>query len=95
MPRHFVTAERVENGKPHPDAYLLGAQLLGLDPQACAVVEDAPAGIQSGLAAKAKVIAVNAPSDTPDLDKVDMVLRSLDQLDVTPGDAAFVVTASR
>ncbi|OSN09872.1 phosphatase [Lonsdalea iberica] len=95
MPRQFVTAERVANGKPHPDAYLLGAQLLGLDPQACAVVEDAPAGIQSGLAAKAKVIAVNAPSDAPDLDKVDMVLHSLEQLEVTPSGAAFVVTASR
>lgn len=32
-PEVFVTAERVKRGKPEPDAYLLGAQLLGLAPQ--------------------------------------------------------------
>lgn len=31
-PEVFVTAERVKRGKPEPDAYLLGAQLLGLAP---------------------------------------------------------------
>ncbi|CSE82979.1 putative phosphatase [Shigella sonnei 3226-85] len=41
-PEVFVTAERVKRGKPEPDAYLLGAQLLGLAPQECVVVEDAP-----------------------------------------------------
>ena len=60
-PEVFVTAERVKRGKPEPDAYLLGAQLLGLAPQECAVVEDAPAGVLSGLAAGCHVIAVNAP----------------------------------
>ncbi|MFP1591717.1 HAD family hydrolase [Escherichia coli] len=34
-PEVFVTAERVKRGKPEPDAYLLGAQLLGLAPQEC------------------------------------------------------------
>lgn len=47
-PEVFVTAERVKRGKPEPDAYLLGAQLLGLAPQECVVVEDAPAGVLSG-----------------------------------------------
>ena len=49
-PEVFVTAERVKRGKPEPDAYLLGAQLLGLAPQECVVVEDAPLAC-SGLAA--------------------------------------------
>ncbi len=55
-PEVFVTAERVKRGKPEPDAYLLGAQLLGLAPQECVVVEDAPAGVLSGLAAGCHVI---------------------------------------
>lgn len=46
-PEVFVTAERVKRGKPEPDAYLLGAQLLGTAPQECVVVEDAPAGVLS------------------------------------------------
>ena len=70
-PEVFVTAERVKRGKPEPDAYLLGAQLLGLAPQECVVVEDAPAGVLSGLAAGCHVIAVNAPADTPRLNEVD------------------------
>ncbi|XNM45146.1 sugar phosphatase [Escherichia coli] len=78
-PEVFVTAERVKRGKPEPDAYLLGAQLLGLAPQECVVVEDAPAGVLSGLAAGCHVIAVNAPADTPRLNEVDLVLHSLEQ----------------
>ena len=82
-PEGFVTAERVKRGKPEPDAYLLGAQLLGLAPQECVVVEDAPAGVLSGLAAGCHVIAVNAPADTPRLNEVDLVLHSLEQITVT------------
>jgi len=76
----FVTAEQVERGKPEPDAYLLGARLLGFEPEQCVVVEDAPAGILSGLAAGCHVIAVNAPADTPRLEHVDYVLSSLKEL---------------
>nr|WP_219606657.1 sugar phosphatase [Pectobacterium sp. CFBP8739] len=81
-PRAFITAEQVAKGKPHPDAYLLGAQQLGLKPEECVVVEDAPAGVLSGLAAGCKVIAVKAPADTPKLDQVDLVLDSLEQIEI-------------
>lgn len=79
-PEVFVTAERVQNGKPEPDAYLLGAQLLELEPEECVVVEDAAAGILSGLAAGCHVVAVNAPVGSPRLEDVDMLLNSLDEL---------------
>ena len=78
----FVTAERVKHGKPAPDAYLLGAELLGLAPQACAVVEDAPAGLLSGLSAGCRTIAVNVPADAPRLDEADFVLTSLEELEI-------------
>lgn len=57
-PSHFLTAEMVSNGKPHPEPYLKGAAMLGLNPQACLSVEDAPSGIRSGLAAGTTVLAV-------------------------------------
>lgn len=85
LPAVFVTAEQVERGKPQPDAYLLGAEHLGLAPQACVVVEDAAAGIASGLAAGCQVIAVNAPADAPQLEQVDLRLSSLEQLQVDGG----------
>ncbi|PWC10211.1 sugar phosphatase [Brenneria roseae subsp. americana] len=85
-PKVFITAEQVAQGKPHPDAYLLGAQQLGLNPTECVVVEDAPAGILSGLAAGCQVIAVKAPLDTPKLDQVDLVLNSLEQIRIEKSD---------
>lgn len=93
MPKVFITAEQVARGKPNPDAYLLGAQRLGLKPEDCVVVEDAPAGVLSGLAAGCRVIAVKAPADTPKLDQVDLVLDSLAQLriEASPDGARIVL----
>jgi sugar-phosphatase len=82
-PEVFITAERVKRGKPEPDPYLLGAELLGLSPQACAVVEDAGAGVLSGLAAGCHVIAVNVPASAPRLQEADFILTSLEQLVIT------------
>lgn len=81
--RVFVTAEQVKRGKPEPDAYLLGAQLLGLAPEACAVVEDAEAGMLSGLAAGCHVIAVNVPANAARLNEADFVLTTLEALNIS------------
>lgn len=81
-PETFITAEQVKHGKPEPDAYLLGAEQLGLAPQACAVVEDAAAGVLSGLAAGCRVIAVNVPAGSARLDEVDFALTTLAALSV-------------
>jgi beta-phosphoglucomutase len=48
----------VERGKPAPDVFLLAAERSGLGPQACVVVEDAPAGIAAALAADMRVIGL-------------------------------------
>lgn len=82
-PAVFITAEQVVKGKPEPDPYLLGAKKLGLSPDVCVVVEDAPAGVLSGLNAGCAVIAANAPADTPRLNEVIIQLTSLESLVVT------------
>ncbi|CAI2076706.1 MULTISPECIES: sugar phosphatase [Serratia] len=91
LPEVFVTCELVKQGKPYPDAYLLGAKGLGLAPQDCVVVEDAPAGILSGLAAGCQVIAVNAPADAPKLNQVDLILSSLEQLKITRSEQGAII----
>jgi len=58
IPDAFVTADDVAQGKPHPDPYLLGAQKCGVPPERCLVVEDAPAGVASGLVAGCAVIGL-------------------------------------
>lgn len=95
QPKVFVTAEQVTRGKPEPDAYLLGARLLGLAPADCAVVEDAPAGVLSGLAAGCRVIAVNVPADAPRLNEVDFVLTSLEHIALRKEDDGSVQVQRR
>jgi mannitol-1-/sugar-/sorbitol-6-phosphatase len=58
VPKVFVTSSDITNGKPAPDPYLKGAEVLGFAPRDCVVVEDAPAGVRSGKAAGARVIAL-------------------------------------
>ncbi|SCM66659.1 HAD family hydrolase [Donghicola eburneus] len=50
------SADQVEHGKPAPDLFLLAAQELGVDPEACAVMEDSPHGIQGARAAGMRAI---------------------------------------
>ena len=57
-PAQFITADDITVGKPDPEPYLKGAALLGFAPQDCIVVEDASAGVRSGKAAGARVLAV-------------------------------------
>ena len=60
-PRYLVTAEEVQNGKPDPACYRLGAERLGLSPTEASevlVLEDAPAGVKAGKAAGCKVVAL-------------------------------------
>jgi len=58
LPGAFVTSNDITNGKPAPDPYLKGAEILGFAARDCVVVEDAPAGVRSGKAAGARVIAL-------------------------------------
>ena len=57
-PEQMITAESVEKGKPDPEPYRRGAEILGVNPADCIVVEDAPSGVKAGLAAGARVLAV-------------------------------------
>lgn len=63
-PLQFVTSSDVKHGKPSPEPYRKGAEMLGFAPEDCIVVEDAPAGIKSGKAAGARVIAF--PTTAPE-----------------------------
>ena len=78
LPRKLVTANDITNGKPHPDPYLVGASKLGFSPSDCVVLEDVPAGVRSGKAAGAKVIAFTTTVESLALREAgaDWVLRS-------------------
>ena len=54
----LVCAEDYKHGKPAPDAFLLGAQKLGVAPEHCLVFEDTELGIQAATAAGMKSVLV-------------------------------------
>lgn len=54
-----VSGDDVPHGKPNPDPYLTAARYLGLEPGACLVVEDAPAGIAAARAAGMRSLAID------------------------------------
>src|SRR5713101_7480581 len=66
-PRHLVTATDVKHGKPDPEPYLKGAQILGVPASECIVIEDAPAGIRAGKAAGARVLALRTTASDAEL----------------------------
>lgn len=60
----------VPRGKPAPDIYLKGAASLGLKPEECLALEDAPTGIESAFRAGCLAVIV------PDLDQPDALTLS-------------------
>jgi HAD superfamily hydrolase (TIGR01509 family) len=83
--RVTVSTEEVARGKPAPDAYLEVAARLGVDPKACAAVEDSSNGVRSAAAAGMRVIAIPAkryPLDDDAAATAATILGSLDELTV-------------
>lgn len=66
-PKQMVTSNDIKRGKPDPEPYLKGAQLLGVAGAECVVIEDAPAGIRAGKAAGAHVVALRTTAGDDEL----------------------------
>ena len=58
MVDYIVTADRVTHSKPHPECFLLGAEMLGVEKDNCIVFEDSFHGIEAGNRAGMKVIGL-------------------------------------
>jgi sugar-phosphatase len=90
-PRVLVGADDVSNGKPAPEPYLKGAQLLGMKPAECLVIEDAPVGIQSGHAGAMRVIGIASTYPAAELSDADAVAQELRQIRVRVHDGKLQV----
>lgn len=60
-----VTGDAVVMGKPHPEAYLTAAALLGCAPEDCLAIEDSPTGAASANAAGCDVLVIPHLVDVP------------------------------
>ncbi len=90
VPHTLVTADDVQHAKPDPEPYLLAARRLGVSPQRCLVVEDAPAGIAAARAAGCQVLGVQGTA--PALAGAETEVDGLDRVAVHADGTAVRLT---
>ena len=84
LPPLLITGDDVRSGKPDPAPYLLAARQLELSPDTCLVVEDATSGVQAGMRAGMRVVAIAATYAAEALSAAgaDVVLEKLTDLEI-------------
>lgn len=76
-----VTGADVRRGKPDPQVFLVAAARMHTPPERCAVVEDAPLGIEAARAAGAAAVGMASTGRSRDsLVAADLVVDRLDEL---------------
>jgi HAD superfamily hydrolase (TIGR01509 family) len=75
----LVAEEDASKGKPDPEGFLVAAARLGVAPERCVVIEDAPAGLQAAKAAGMLAIGVTTTRPAADLGDADLVVESLSE----------------
>ena len=83
VPDILVTADDVKNGKPDPEPYRKGTELLRVDAAQCLAVEDAPAGIRSAHAAGMRVVSLPTTYPVAELREADVIVSGLENIKVT------------
>ena len=70
----------ITHSKPHPEIFLLAAQLLNTIPAECLVFEDAEAGVEAALAAGMRCVGVG---DAQQLDAAHEVVAKTADFKIT------------
>lgn len=93
IPSVLVAGEDVRDGKPDPEGYLQAAARLEKDIRRCLVIEDAPAGVEAGLASGARVLAVATTHERRALGRAEVVVPDLTACVLEHGARGLVLTA--
>jgi beta-phosphoglucomutase len=78
----LVDATGIIKGKPNPEIYLKAAKLLGIPPSDCIVFEDSISGINSGLSAGMRVIALATTHRPEELPKTSLIINDFTEISV-------------
>jgi HAD superfamily hydrolase (TIGR01509 family) len=62
----IIAGDMVTHSKPHPEAYLTAASILGVEPEHCIAIEDSAPGVAAAVASGAISIAVPHQIDLPE-----------------------------
>ena len=78
----ILGAGEYDEGKPSPSGYLKAADMLGVKPEDCVVVEDSTVGVASGVAAGMKVLALDRAKTVPQIhDGCTWLVKDLSEID--------------
>ena len=94
---HFdfiITGDEPARAKPFPDSYLVAARQLGLRPEECVVVENAPLGLEAARNAGMRSVAIETTLGKEYLASADHVLQNITDLLNLPiliGDSKFEI----
>ncbi|WP_263354997.1 HAD family hydrolase [Acidicapsa acidisoli] len=93
VPKHITTADHVTNGKPHPEPYLRGAEILELDPRDCVVFEDSASGTKAGRAAGCTVIGTTFSHSVEELSAAHYLVTDLTgiKVELAPEDQTILL----
>ncbi|MFX1581939.1 MAG: HAD family hydrolase [Promethearchaeota archaeon] len=69
-----IDVTQVTRSKPDPEAYLLGAKTLGINPEYCLVFEDSPIGITAAKSANMTCVALTTTNPATDLYHADLII---------------------
>jgi len=79
--RVTVSGSDITRGKPDPQIFLQTAELLGLAPADCWVIEDSKPGIAAALAANMRVIAIANSHPVEELQAATAVVRNYAEIE--------------
>jgi HAD superfamily hydrolase (TIGR01509 family) len=79
--RDIAASEDCEAGKPAPDVFLAAAAKIGIPPENCVVIEDAPYGIEAAHRAGMKAIALLTSHKQSTMSQADLIVEDLRALD--------------
>jgi len=77
-----LSGDQVVRGKPAPDIYITAAEKLGVKPEYCLVIEDAPHGVAAAKDAGMCCLAISTSVSVVELAMADKVVSGFEEVDV-------------
>ena len=78
----IISGKDVAEGKPSPQAFLLAARKMGVEPPNCIVIEDAIAGITAAKRVEMRCLAITSTHPRESLGEADLIVDSLEEVTV-------------
>ena len=77
-----LSGDEVARGKPAPDIYLSAAMKLGVSPENCLVIEDAPNGVAAAKGAGMCCLAISTSVSEAELAVADRIVSGFEKVDL-------------